>query len=56
MKKLIVEIDDLYAGAVSITAIGVAQVGSHVETHVKANVVVLEGESTTVRIGNEREE
>lgn len=56
MKKLIVEIDDLYAGAVSITAIGVAQVGSRSETYIKSNVVVLEDESTTVRIRDEREE
>ena len=48
MKRVIIDIPDEYAGAVSVTAIGVGQVGMRSETHIKTTVVVLEGECTEI--------
>ena len=50
MKRLIIDIPDEYAGAVSVTAIGVDQVGMRSETHIKTIVVVLEGECTEIKL------
>ena len=35
MKRVIIDIPDEYAGAVSVTAIGVGQVGMRSEAHIK---------------------
>lgn len=50
MKRLIIDIPDEYAGAVSVTAIGVGQIGMRSETHIKTTVVVLEGECTEIKL------
>ena len=50
MKRVIIDIPDEYAGAVSVTAIGVGQVGMRSETHIKTTVVVLEGECTEIKL------
>lgn len=54
MKRLIIDISDEYAGAVSVTAIGVDQVGMRSETHIKTTVVVLEGECTEIKLEAEK--
>lgn len=54
MKRLIIDIPDEYAGAVSVTAIGVDQVGMRSETHIKTTVVVLEGEYTEIKLEAEK--
>lgn len=56
MKRLIIDIPDEYAGAVSVTAIGVGQVGMRSETHIKTTVVVLEGECTEIKLEAEKRE
>lgn len=50
MKRVIIDIPDEYAGAVSVTAIGVCQVGMRSETHIKTTVIVLEGECTEIKL------
>lgn len=50
MKRVIIDISDEYAGAVSVTAIGVDQVGMRAETHIKTTVVVLEGDCTEIKL------
>lgn len=50
MKRVIIDIPDEYAGAVSVTAIGVGQVGMRSEAHIKTTVVVLEGECTEIKL------
>lgn len=54
MKRVIIDIPDEYAGAVSVTAIGVGQVGMRSETHIKTAVVVLEGECTEIKLEDEK--
>ena len=50
MKRLIIDIPDEYAGAVSVTAIGVGQVGMRSEAYIKTTVVVLENECTEIKL------
>jgi hypothetical protein len=50
MKRVIIDIPDEYAGAVSVTAIGVGQIGMRSEAHIKTTVVVLEGECTEIKL------
>ena len=50
MKRVIIDIPDEYAGAVSVTAIGVGQVGMRSEAHIKTTVVVLDGECTEIKL------
>lgn len=50
MKRVIIDIPDEYAGAVSVTAIGVGQVGMRSETHIKTTVAVLENECTEIKL------
>lgn len=50
MKRVIIDISDEYAGAVSVTAIGVGQVGMRSEAHIKTTVVVLENECTEIKL------
>lgn len=50
MKRVIIDIPDEYAGAVSVTAIGVGQVGMRSEIHIKTTVIVLEGECTEIKL------
>lgn len=54
MKRVIIDIPDEYAGAVSVTAIGVGQIGMRSETHIKTTVVVLEGECTEIKLEAEK--
>lgn len=42
MKRVIIDIADEYAGAVSVTAIGVGQVGMRSEAHIKTTVVLIQ--------------
>ena len=50
MKRVIIDIPDEYAGAVSVTAIGVGQAGMRSEAHIKTTVVVLDGECTEIKL------
>lgn len=50
MKRVIIDIPDEYAGVVSVTAIGVGQVGMRSEAHIKTTVAVLEGECTEIKL------
>ena len=50
MKRVIIDIPEEYAGAVSVTAIGVGQVGMRSEAHLKTTVVVLGGECTEIKL------
>lgn len=50
MKRVIIDIPDEYAGVVSVTAIGVGQVGMRSEAHIKTTVVVLDGECTEIKL------
>lgn len=55
MKKLIVEIDDKYAGGVSITAIGVELVGvATTVTNVSGKVISLDEDCTEIKLGAEK--
>lgn len=56
MKRLIIDIPDEYAGAVSVTAIGVGQVGMRSEAHIKTTVVVLEGDCTEIKLEDEEKD
>lgn len=49
-ERVIIDIPDEYAGAVSVTAIGVGQVGMRSEAHIKTTVVVLENECTEIKL------
>lgn len=56
MKRVIIDIPDEYAGAVSVTAIGVGQVGMRSEAHIKTTVVVLDGECTEIKLKEEEKD
>ena len=50
MKRVIIDISATDAGAVSVTVIGVGQVGMRSEAHIKTTVVVLENECTEIKL------
>lgn len=56
MKRVIIDIADEYAGAVSVTAIGVGQVGMRSEVQIKTTVVVLEGDCTEIKLEDEKKD
>lgn len=56
MKRVIIDIADEYAGAVSVTAIGVGQVGMRSEAYIKTTVVVLEGDCTEIKLEDEEKD
>lgn len=56
MKRVIIDIADEYAGAVSVTAIGVGQVGMRSGAHIKTTVVVLEGDCTEIKLEDEKKD
>lgn len=56
MKRVIIDIADEYAGAVSVTAIGVGRVGMRSEAHIKTTVVVLEGDCTEIKLEDEKKD
>lgn len=56
MKRVIIDIADEYAGAVSVTAIGVGQVGMRSEAYIKTTVVVLEGDCTEIKLEEEEKD